>query len=1157
MATILIIDDDAPVRQFLATLLGCRGHRIVEAADGYQGLSVFHVERPDLILIDLVMPVMDGFAFLRDLRASRHGRSTPVIIHTAMICDEKTHGLARACGARWVLEKPSQPWMILDAVDQALSSPPVQVQVPVDFERDHLQLFVTQLTRKVDELQEEIARRERTKAELCASEQRYRSLVQALAQIVWRTDHEGKVLEVSPAFEAYTGIAPWEAGSWNWHEAIHPDDREDAVLAWQRAGAERRLFAVEYRLQVREGGYRDFQVRGVPILADDGSIREWVGVGNDVTEYKKADQALRESEERFRVALKNSPIVVFRQDRDLRYIWVDNSHLGYFAADCLGKTDDDLLPPEESGPLTAIKRRVLESGVGSRQEVVLHPRGAVASYDLTVEPLRDAAGAVVGITCAAMDVTASKALQAERLRLLERLRLQIDRLPLAFLQMDADFRVLDWNPAAEKMFGYSREEALGRVALDLILPDPVPESVQEVNRRLRTGDMNASHINENRTRDGRLITCEWFNTPLTAPDGRFLGVISLAQDITERRRAEENLRRSEALLEEAERLAGLGSWEWHPLNNTAIWSRELSAIFGIQPDQFGGTFEAFLERVHPDDREAIKASNERALREHLPFEYSYRIRRPDGAVRTLHACGQVGVGADGKAVRLSGACQDITERKQAEEALRQSEEQVRLLLNSTAEAIYGLDADGRCTFCNSACIRLLGYADPQDLLGADMHRLIHHTRPDGTPYPREECHIYQAFLRGQGTHVEDEVLWRADGVSFPAEYRSYPIRRGEQVIGVVVTFLDISERRRAEDELRTLNAALENAVEGIALVDAQGRFQSVNRAYAEMLGYQPEELVGMNWQPTVHPQDLEKVEAAHRRMQIEGRGEVDVLGVRKDHSVFWKQTVLVKAQDRQGRWRGHYRFTKDVSLRKQAEEVLEKYNARLQALSRRLVEFQEDERRHLARELHDEIGQVLSAISVNLKVVRGKVDPAAWPRLEESIGLVDRAVDQVRNLSLDLRPSVLDDFGLEAALRWYVDRLAKRTGLQAHFTAESALLDVPSAVRSACYRLAQEALTNVVRHARAGEVWVHFHEGEGEVRLEVRDDGVGFEVADALQRAQRGGSLGLLGMQERVELLGGRVDIESLPGHGTTVRACLPLAGNPQPDEPSEKGHEP
>lgn len=124
--------------------------------------------------------------------------------------------------------------------------------------------------------------------------------------------------------------------------------------------------------------------------------------------------------------------------------------------------------------------------------------------------------------------------------------------------------------------------------------------------------------------------------------------------------------------------------------------------------------------------------------------------------------------------------------REKETALTGSEEQLRLLLNSTAEAIYGIDLDGNCTFCNPACLRLLGYTQADELIGKNMHWLIHHTRSDGAAFPIEECRIFRAFRQGEGAHVDDEVLWRANGTSFPAEYRSYPQHRNGQIVGAVV-----------------------------------------------------------------------------------------------------------------------------------------------------------------------------------------------------------------------------------------------------------------------------------------------------------------------------------------------------------------------------------
>ena len=226
----------------------------------------------------------------------------------------------------------------------------------------------------------------------------------------------------------------------------------------------------------------------------------------------------------------------------------------------------------------------------------------------------------------------------------------------------------------------------------------------------------------------------------------------------------------------------------------------------------------------------------------------------------------------------------------------------------------------------------------------------------------------------------------------------------------------------------------------------------------------------------------------------------------------------------------------NARLYQEAQETREA----LRRLSQRLMEVQEIERRRLAFELHDEIGQSLTALKLNLELAHASTSGPAATRLLDGIQLADQVLKQVRGLSLDLRPSLLDDLGLSAALRWYVTQQAERAGIVAHVTMEIGEPRLPAPIETACFRVVQEAVTNVLRHAHASQVSVDVHASGDRIDLWVEDDGTGFDVA-ARQDIRAGRSLGLLSMEERVSLIAGELSIDSAPGRGTRIHVSCPL----------------
>lgn len=367
--------------------------------------------------------------------------------------------------------------------------------------------------------------------------------------------------------------------------------------------------------------------------------------------------------------------------------------------------------------------------------------------------------------------------------------------------------------------------------------------------------------------------------------------------------------------------------------------------------------------------------------------------------------------------------------------------------------------------------------------------------------------------------------------------------------------LDITERKRAEAALAESQARFSKVfhVSPVALAIStidEGRIIDVNQAWLDLFGYERAEVIGRNGPDLdllVDPGISEE-----RVAPLIPEGVVHSLEFqvrRKSREV--RDIIASAARTEFAGGQAWIAALIDITERKRAEAErdrllarLEGARLRLEQLSRRLFTAQEEERRRLAVELHDQLGQVLTAIKIQVESAQRAASREVSSQLAAAVASVEGALQTVHDLALDLRPSVLDDLGLPAALRWLADRFARDVRLQVHVAVHvEEELPLDRDMQTASFRIAQEALTNVARHARAKNVWIELHRQNGELMLSVRDDGVGFDAAAATRRAVGGSSLGLLGMEERASLLGGSFEVASSAEGGTEVRARFPLDG--------------
>lgn len=345
-------------------------------------------------------------------------------------------------------------------------------------------------------------------------------------------------------------------------------------------------------------------------------------------------------------------------------------------------------------------------------------------------------------------------------------------------------------------------------------------------------------------------------------------------------------------------------------------------------------------------------------------------------------------------------------------------------------------------------------------------------------------------------------------------------------------------RRNVLSRGSSFRTLAEEAPVGIFYTDDRGRCLYVNLRWSDITGLSQVEAHGGGWIRALHPEDRDRVVGRWYRWVTTGEPMRDEFRfLRADGSVMWVLSQGVPIYDDNGLIAGYVGTLSDITEQKAVQDALiESKNT----FARQLLRAQEEERQRIARELHDEMGQMLTALKLELQEIQGEhVSPRQ--RLAESIGMVDQIMEQMRTLLADLRPAPLDTLGLPAALLWYLNRQSQRTGLKILFHATSLPIRLPSEVEVSGFRIVQEALTNVIRHARAQQVTIELRQEKTALSLSIADDGVGFDVDAARQRAAAGRSLGLIGMQERAELAGGQVSISSTPRHGTRITVLFPL----------------
>jgi PAS domain S-box-containing protein len=568
---------------------------------------------------------------------------------------------------------------------------------------------------------------------------------------------------------------------------------------------------------------------------------------------------------------------------------------------------------------------------------------------------------------------------------------------------------------------------------------------------------------------------------------------ALQAEIVDRQQAEKALRESESKLKEAQQLAHIGYWEHDLITDRIICSEETRRIFGVKPEEAVLNQAKLLEMIHQNDRQKQRQALSEALKGNQLYDVEYRIAHPDGDIRFVHVRDEIEYNEAGRPIRMFGALQDITERKQAEEEIRRNAARAQLLANiSQACDNAGLDYQRVLETITRHTAELIGDGSLILQLSDDRQRL----RPAAFHHPNPK-----AFA------VMQEILTNAPPGSLDTPI-SDRLLAGEALWMPAVT----------AEEIRPL--------------------------------------LSPQYQPYIDLSGIASLLAVPLRVQGQVIGILSLWRDRPSQPyTHGDQVLLQDIADRAALTIENARLFQSVVQQRE----------RLRELSARLVEAQETERRNLARELHDEVGQILSGLVMQLGIARSHLPKSAKTAqtiLEGTEELIQEILGRMRAIIAGLRPQVLDDLGLVPAIRRLANEFQEDTGTQVEIKTDQIPNRLSAPLELALFRIVQEGLTNVRKHAQAHTVNIALAIEEGKVTLSIRDDGRGFENHPASPHSggdrilESGwpiseGHFGLIGIQERAAQLGGRLQVTSALGQGTTVRVELPLADTQAgPDEP-------
>jgi PAS domain S-box-containing protein len=993
-----------------------------------------------------------------------------------------------------------------------------------------------ELQKAVDQLTQEIVERKK-------AEEKFRALIDVTSDTVFELDNDLAYTYMSPRSTELTGYAPEDHIGRTPFDFAPPDEAERLRAIAQDAIESRQpLQNIETIILCKDGRLITLETSASPIIDNEGTFSGYIGIGRDITEKKRLEEELRLSEKMYRSMFEEAPDIFFILDLETMIIKEANRYalerLEY-GEEMLGKIDiTQIVHPDDYERAT--KR--LSDMVINKDRMPNFPlrivtrTGKVRHIEQSGVVIWDDEGNAKSFMGLARDVTERK--QAEEARRLseERYRRILDSCHDMIAVIDENAQMLYANRSLHENTGYvAGEEFSTGLNFENVYHED-REYVAEKFFGILSGQpaWNVQYRGIHSSGEIRWVEA---NADLIQWAEGQKAIVNVMRDITERKNAEEEIRLSK---ERYERILNTS----HDM--VVVVDENLELLFANRSafENTGYTPEdvermADYETIHPDDRERIAQTFLSVLNGEPAHGVQFRAIDKNGETRWAESNADMTYWDEGQRAVIN-MLRDITERKKADEALENSVSLLNATLESTADGILVTDLKGNITNFNKQLLQM--WRIPEHIAASgDEKRVLSYVRKQ---LADSEEFVGKTMSRRQpASDAAFEILKFKDGKIF--EQHSRPQKLGNDIVGQVLSFRDITSRVQIEEALQRseekYRSMFEQAADSILLVDANtGTILDFNERAHENLGYSRKEFQKLGI-PGIEV--LESPDEYEKHVERIARNGVDIFetkhrtksGEIRDMQVNCKMVTTGERPILQS-------ICRDITDQKRAEEALKKSQEQLRERSVHLETLREEERTKIAREIHDELGQALTALKMDvfwLAKRLPKSQKAILEKTETMTGLIDTTIQSVKKISTELRPGLLDDLGLASALEWQAEEFQKHTEIKCKVAISPKDLSLGKEPSTAVFRIFQEALTNVGRHAKATKITVKLEKVGGQLRLTVKDNGKGI----AENEISKPGTFGLVGIRERVAALGGEMKINGANGKGPSMTVTIPIGG--------------